>query len=60
MSYSSAVPIPAYYPITVVISKQERKSGARRIDREMKRPIGVPPEAMINSLAVYIVSFRLV
>src|SRR5262249_15311540 len=38
--------ISAHYPVPIVKSKQDCKSGARRIDREEQRLIGVPSVAM--------------
>ena len=42
MSHACAVRISAHHPVLIVISKQDCRNGARRIDREVQRPIGVP------------------
>ena len=57
MSHACAVRIPAHHPIPIVNSKQDCRSGARRIDREVQRP-GAPGSSREGLLGVYIVSDR--
>ena len=49
MSHARAVRISAHHPVLIVISKQDRPNGARGIDREMQRSIGIPVEAVKDS-----------
>src|SRR5262245_48206758 len=58
MSHACGVRISAHHPVPIVISKQDCPNGARRIDREMQRPIGVSVLAVKDSCGVYIVSDR--
>ena len=56
MSRACAVRISAHHQVLIVNSKQDCRNGARRIDREVQRPIGVPVVAVKDSCGVYIVS----
>ncbi len=58
MSHACAVRISAHHPVPIVNSKQDCRNGARRIDREVQRPIGIPVVAVKDSCGVYIVSHR--
>src|SRR5215475_6724575 len=58
MSHACAVQISAHNPVPIVKSKQDCRNGARRIDREVQRPIAVPVLAVKDSRGVYIVSHR--
>ena len=58
MSRACGVRISAHHPVLIVKSKQDCRSGARRIDREVQRPIAVPVVAVKDSCGVYIVSYR--
>ena len=49
MSRACGVRISAYHPVPIVKSKQDCRDGARRIDREVQRPIGVPVVAVKDS-----------
>src|SRR5262245_25968257 len=56
MSHGWALRISAHNPVLLVKSKKDCANGARRIDWEMQRAIGVPIEAVKNCCGVYIVS----
>src|SRR5262249_16049843 len=56
MSHGWALRISAHHPVPAVKSKQDCANGARRIDWEVQRPIGVPIETVKNCCCVYIVS----
>src|SRR6478752_8812184 len=58
MSHACGVRISAHHPVPIVISKQDCLNGARRIDREVQRPIGIPVVAVKDSCGVYVVSYH--
>ena len=58
MSRARRVCISANHKVEVANSKQDCRNRARRIDREVQRPIVVPVVAVKDSCAVYIVPYR--
>ena len=58
MSRTCAVRISAHHPVPIVKSKQDCRNGARRIDREVQRPIGIPVVAVKDSCGVDKVSYH--
>jgi hypothetical protein len=49
MSHACTIRISANHPVPIVKSKQDCRNGARRIDREVQRPIRVPVVAVKDS-----------
>ena len=58
MSRACAVRISSDHPVPIVKSKQNCRSGAGRIDREVQRPGAIPVVAVKDSCGVDIVSHR--
>src|SRR6476646_7829029 len=58
MRHACAVRISAHHPVLIVKSKQDCRSGAGRIDREVQRPGAIPIVAVKDSCGVDIVPYH--